>query len=154
VPFRVCHPFSARRTQLLDVLEHAGWRLKRYAIVHGDGAFDAPRFAPGRALALAALPSPAVAAERPGVGLLIEHQGNGVDYEVLAWWDRENELPLRVFVREEELWRPARGAESICVWDLEVLGAERDAYVASVLGPGGPDLAAYLAASAPEGARP
>jgi len=146
--FRVCSPFAPRRTRLLGVVEHAGWRLKRYAIVHGDGPFDEPRFAGGRALALGALPAEAVAPERPGIGILIEHQGNDADYAVLAWWDRENELPLRVFVRDGELWRPARGAESICVWDLEVLGTERDAYVRTVLAAGGPDLAAYLASSA------
>ena len=70
------------------------------------------------------------------MGFVIEHQAIGIDYLVLAWWDRENELPLRIFVRERDAqaaWRTARGGESVCVWDLEVIGAERDAYIATVL---------------------
>jgi hypothetical protein len=72
---------------------------------------------------------------------------------VLAWWDNENELPLRVFVRELEgdsQWRAARGVESFCVWDLQVIAFERDAYVATLLA-GSPDVAgatrAYLGAA-------
>jgi hypothetical protein len=56
---------------------------------------------------------------------------------VLGWWDRDNELPLRVFVRDTadgEGWRAARGSESVCVWDLQVIWAEREAYVATVMG--------------------
>lgn len=80
----------------------------------------------------------------------MEHRGAGADYVVLGWWDRENELPTRVVVREhasEAPWRPARASESFCVWDLQVIGFERDAYVSTVLAPdAGPDaVEAYLA---------
>ncbi len=122
----------------------SGWRLKRYDIWHGDAVFDAGRFEAGTALALAELPAPAVTEMRPGVGFLVAHQGSGMDYLVLGWWDRENELPLRVFVRADDggTWRPAHGSESVCVWDLQVIAHERDAYVETVLGGG--TVAAYL----------
>lgn len=58
------------------------------------------------------------------------------------------ELPLRNFVREFEstAWRAAREAESIRVWDLDVIRFERDAYVRCVLAdPAAPDLDDYLA---------
>ena len=138
-----CTPFEPRTTTRQGLVATAGWRLKHWRIVYGDGPFDDARFAAGRAMAMAALPRPAVTDERPGVGFLIEHQGNATDYVVLGWWDRQNELPLRVFVRDGE-WRPARDSESVCVWDLEVIWREREAYVTRVLRPEGPDLAAYL----------
>ena len=115
------------------LIAHNDWTLKSWTIVYGTAPFDASRFVEGRALALTVLPIPAQTDERPGVGFLIEHQGNTVDYIVLGWWDRENELPLRVFVRDGGPWRPAQGSESICVWDLQVIWNERTAYVASFL---------------------
>jgi hypothetical protein len=125
----------------------AGYRIKLYSISADGAPISWPAFADGLRLALGALPRPAVTPERPGVGFVIAHKGRG-DYAVLAWWDRENELPLRVFVRPVGAgarWRPARESESVCVWDLEVVAHERDAYVETVLGPGAHDkVRAYL----------
>jgi hypothetical protein len=144
-------PFCPRPTVLLEPIVRDGWRLKQYSIVFGDSAFNRPRFDSGLTAAFAALPSPATTPGRPGVGFVILHQGRDVDYIVLAWWDRENELPLRVFVRERAAgkpWRPARGSESVCVWDLQVLSAERDAYVETVMGGSADGVDTYLARSA------
>lgn len=129
-------PFIARPIRYAGITEVEGFRLKRYIILYGGGPFRDVAFEAGMKLAQESLPRPAVNAERPGVGFAIAHQGNGVDYLVLAWWDNENELPLRVFVRPqtpEGEWRPARGGESVCVWDLEVIGFERNAYVKTLL---------------------
>lgn len=129
--------YQPRPITPLDPVTHGDWTLKSYSIVYGPHAFDPSRFTDGRRLALACLPTPAVTPERLGVGFLIEHQGRDVDYLVLGWWDRENELPLRVFVcdpADGDGWRPARGSESVCVWDLQVIWAEREAYVWTVLG--------------------
>ena len=106
-------------------------------------------FEEGIALAARALPLPAVATGRPGAAFVVAHAGRSMLYVVLGWWDHENELPLRVWVRpagEEGTWRPAEGSESFCVWDLQVLWFEREAYVATVLAEGHPDpVRAYLA---------
>ena len=129
-------PYAARRIAPLARLSVDDWELKRYSVSHTGQVFDEARFSGGVALARAVLPQPARTAERPGVGFLVLHQGNGIDYTVLAWWDRENELPLRVFVCERpgsNAWRAARDSESICVWDLQVIWAEREAYVGTVL---------------------
>ena len=127
-------PYAPRRIVQNDKLSADGWDLKRYSITLPESVIEPARFEEARRLALAALPAPARTAHRLGVGFLVEHQGDGVDYCVLGWWDRENELPIRVFVAEPGArWRPARGSESICVWDLEVIAAERAAYIATVL---------------------
>lgn len=140
-------PFAPRRVQALPLRRAGGWRLKTYSIAYGAGAPDGPGFEPGVDAALRALPSPDEARGCPGLGMLILHQGRTGDYVVLAWWDRENELPVRVFVRRDraEAWRAARGDESFCVWDLEVLWAERQAWVETMLTPGGGGAEAYLA---------
>ena len=135
------HPFHPRPIQPLGLTSVGEWRLKRYTIVRhtapdSESHGEWPDFEPGRRLAHAALPSPVHAAGRVGVGFFIEHRGNGADYIVLGWWDRENELPVRVFVRDHSpgaAWRAARGSESFCVWDLQVVAFERDAYVGTVL---------------------
>jgi len=56
-------------------------------------------------------------------------------------------------LRSSSGWRPANDSESVCVWDLEVLWRERQAYVATVLRPGGSDIEAYLATDAVHGGR-
>ena len=144
-----CAPYAERRTTFDGVIEVGAWRLKRYTIVDGD-AFDAEAFADATAFCRYALPSPARDALRPGVGVLIRHEGRTMRYLVLCWWDNENELPMRVWVQPtggDACWRRAAVRESVCVWDMLALTQEREAYVRHVLGrDGGPDLAAYLEA--------
>jgi len=143
-------PFSARPIEYLGLVQHQDWRLKFYSIVYGQALLDRSDFGRGFRLVLHHLPQPAQTDERAGVGFLIAHQGRGASYAVLCWWDQENELPIKVAVRrpdERGGWRPARGRESICVWDLEVIAFERQAYVETLLAGGDPATAAeaYLA---------
>jgi len=140
--------FAPRRIEFHELRNYGYWRLKLYSVVYGHGPVDLERFEPGFARAEASLPLPAVTRERPGVGFLIAHQGKTADYLILGWWDHENELPLRVSVNRhgrEARWRAAEGSESICVWDLEILWAERQAYIDTVLSADGSDVAGYLA---------
>ena len=142
------HPFAPRRIEFHGLRSVAGWRLKLYSVVYGEPALDWDALSPGIALAEAVLPQPAVTPTRPGVGFLIAHQGRGCNYVVLGWWDRENELPLRIFVSPDarpQSWRPNQSTESVCVWDLEIVWAEREAYVATVLHRDGCDVEGYLA---------
>jgi hypothetical protein len=105
-------------------------------------------FEEGLTLACPTLPAPAVTNQRPGVGFGILHQGRGVSYLVLVWWDRENELFSRTFWRPygaDSNWRLGTAGETACVWDLQVLWFEREAYLRHVLARAGlPDLDGYL----------
>jgi hypothetical protein len=143
-------PYTPRPTSRRDDIRRAGWTLKRYDICATTLPIDESVYAEGLALALAALPQPPKTSTRPGLGFLICHQGRDVHYIVLIWWDNENELFQRVFVRTFEpdaSWRDAAGGASFCVWDTEIIAAERDAYVRHVLAES-PDLDAYLTATA------
>ena len=130
-------PYAPRPIRCLGIDTVAGFALRRWWIdLYEDAAPYLEDWLPALALAEAALPNES-SASRPGVGFLILHRGRGADYLVLGWWDRENELPLRVFVRypgsDDADWRAARGGESVCVWDLEVVARERAIYVATYL---------------------
>jgi hypothetical protein len=141
-------PFAPRHIGFHGLRTPGSWRLKLYSVQYAPGSIDWPGFAPGLSLAEAQLPQPAVTAARPGVGFLIAHQGRTSKYAVLGWWDQENELPLRVLVSPDgrrQGWRRSGDSESICVWDLEIIWAERQAYVGTILCPGVGDITAYLA---------
>jgi hypothetical protein len=139
-------PYRSRPRRFLGIEQRAGYRLKCYAISH-DGQWPGADWQPALARLCARLPRPACGPGRPGVGLLILHRGRGADYAVLGWWQRDNELPLRLQVRENGAgWRAARDGESVCVWDLELIAFERDAYVSTLLSEAGdPDAIGYLA---------
>lgn len=126
--------FVPRDIMFRGVVDKRGWSLKSYSVEAGDRPFDVPGFDMGVDLALAALPAPAPDIGRPGLGFLISHQGLGVDYLILAWWSNENELPIRTWVRSSgERWRPAVEGESVCVWDLEVVWEERQAWIGTMM---------------------
>jgi hypothetical protein len=128
-------PFAARPIRFLGVNEQFGYRLKTYSITYGESPLNGATFERGMAMATRELPVPAYDVGRPGLGFVICHQGRTGDYIILCWWDRENELPIRVFVRDDRSWRPAQGSESVCAWDLEVIWHERCAYVETMLKP-------------------
>ena len=140
-------PYEPRTICSHGVLTVEAYRLKTYTISHDGSAIDLDQFTQGIELAAAILPRPGHAEGRPGVGFLIGHRGKGVDYVVIGWWDRENELPVRVFVRKQNgPWRAAAPSESFCVWDLEVIWHERQAYIDTLLSGGGLSTTeAYLA---------
>lgn len=137
-------PYEQRQIRFLELRERNGCTLKLYSVVFGDSDFDMARFVTGLEIATSEIPTADASIGRPGVGFAILHQGNTVDYVVVAWWDRENELPLRVFVRESEAWRPAGSSESFCVWDLEIVWFERNAYLQSILCDRGASIVNYL----------
>lgn len=139
-------PFAPRAAAFHGIVERAGHRLKAYSVRYADPPVDWEAHREGIELALATLPEADPAGGRPGLGFIIVHRGRAAEYVVLAWWDRQNELPTRVFVRNEGPWRPAGPSESFCVWDLELFAAERDAYVETVLGDG--TVEEYLARQA------
>jgi len=147
--FHVSVPFSQRACTFDGLHDHNSWRIKLYSVLYGEEPASGDTFTDGEELALAALPCPAISSGRPGLAVLIRHQGRGMNYVVLFWWDRENELPIHVFVDKGKGWRTAEGSESVCVWDLEIIWAERNAYVDHMLSNShAPNFEAYLQTTA------
>jgi hypothetical protein len=147
--FVLSEPYAPRPIRFLGVHAHAGYRIKVYSITCGSEPLDRGMYDACLAIALDDLPHPTVTQHRPGVGFAIFHQGRGWHYLVLSWWDNQNELPQRVWVRERDhpnaTWRRAEPHQSICVWDLQVIWFEREMYVKHVLSRDAANIDAYIA---------
>lgn len=139
--------FGQRPVRHEGLREMAGYRMKVYSVRYGSAELERGLYEEAMGLAESVLPRPAVMAGRYGVGFVIWHQGRGMHYLVMNWWARENELPGRIWVREfgSAGWRPAAADESVCVWDLEIIWFERNAFVEEVLSKERADVGAYLA---------
>lgn len=75
----------------------------------------------------------------------IFHEGASVPYLVLAWWGNDNELFTSVSALLDSAWVEDPARFSFCLWDLEVMWFERNAFVKHVYCER-PDLGAYRAA--------
>jgi hypothetical protein len=147
ISFHITEKFQPRSVQFHEACEFSGWLMKIYSVVYGDNLFEWKVFEEFLPTALSTLPQPAVTESRPGVGFVIAHQGRGMNYLILNWWDNENELFNRVFKRtfgNGEHWHLATEGETTCVWDLEVIWFEREAYVNTVLKADSQNIQFYL----------
>jgi hypothetical protein len=144
-------PYAPRPITALGLETIDGWRIKVYGI-----AYDRPT--PRRELvdaalevAAARLPHPAVTWCHHGAAFLGVHDGRGVNFVFVDWWQHENELQHHVYLSPSDTPAALRPAAAdvdpiACAWDLHVLAHERDAWVRHVLArPGEPDLDAYCA---------
>ncbi len=145
--------YQPRSIGFRGVVEHAGWRLKSYDVAFSAGTPFCPGFEEGVARALAMLPQPAVTNDSPGLGVLIRHAGCGSNYVVAGGWTNQNELLLFVVAsaaESPERWEYDPRRFSVCVWDLQIVWHEREAYVRHVLSPvDGPNPSRYLKDAAP-----
>ena len=143
-------PYAPRAVRCLDVWATDGWRLKVYGIAY-RGETPRPELIEAAKLqAASSLPRPATGGGRYGVGFLGIHDGFEANLVFVDWWADENELHHKVFLSPSSLprrLRPTRPLElTACVWDLAVIGFERDAWVKAVLRqPSGTNLDRYLA---------
>jgi len=135
-------PYLARKIEPLSAWEFSGWQLKRYGIEFSGTTSPADIFERAYSRVASWLPPRATTADRPGVGWMLEHRGKTMDYLVVGWWDNENELRMKIWVTDQGEWREAL-TESFCVWDMQVMAFERDAFVATLLQPK-PDIEAYM----------
>ncbi|MFC4260010.1 hypothetical protein ACFOZ5_13300 [Marinobacter lacisalsi] len=74
----------------------------------------------------------------------IFHDGAGMAYLVLCWWGNDNELFNSVSVLTGEGWVEDPSRFSFCLWDLEVIWHERNAFI-DTLYSGRPDIQQYRA---------
>jgi hypothetical protein len=63
---------------------------------------------------------------------VIFHDGAGCDYLVLVWWANDNELFTSVSVKTEGKWVEDPNKYSFCLYDLEILWAERNIYIKTI----------------------
>ena len=147
---RLREAYAPRPVRFLELWEAAGWRLKVYGIAYGRALPRAELVAAAKKVAEERLrESAAGGAETYGVGFLGVHDGRTANFVFVDWWAEENELHHHVYVSPTDspgaLEYVTPTGLAACVWDLRVLGFERQAWLDTVLrNPDGPDLEAYL----------
>ncbi len=141
-------PFRPRPVSFLELWEHGAWRLKVYGLstVHQQPPPELVRAAKDAAASL--LPAKSEASDTYGVGFIVVHEGRNTNHVSIDWWVQENELEHHVYrssIAEPAALQPEDSSVAGCVWDLQVIWFERNAWVEKVLGNAlGADLDAYL----------
>lgn len=125
-----------------------GWRLKAYSIAHGTEQASHALIEAARDLTRERLPS-GIGSSNYGVGFVGIHQGRTSNFVFVDWWAEENELHHHVYVsaktRPEAFECKTGTGLAACVWDLALMAFEREAWVETVLKPGGAlNLEGYL----------
>jgi hypothetical protein len=148
---QVSELYQNREIRLIERRPIGGWRMKLYGISCAAGGPDPRLVASAIRLAAGVLPEPAVTPTRYGVGFMGVHEGRGSNLVFVDWWARENELHHHAWVSPEREFQhfdyvtPAGLAA--CVWDLAVIGFERQAWIDAVLAAPHPDFNRYLDAA-------
>ena len=84
-------------------------------------------------VASSTLPAPATEAARYGAAFVTFHRAEMFNQIIVDWWERVNELRHHVFKSLPE--RPyafeeiTASGEAFCIWELRVIGFERDAWL-------------------------
>lgn len=145
----LAEPYATRAVVSLPLWRVDGWRVKTYGIAYRGNTPRPALVDAARAVAADALPRPATAQGRYGVGFLGVRDRRDACFVYLDWWADENELHHHTFLApsdEPGALAPCTGTGfTACVWDLALICHERQAWVDTVLdNPAGPDLDAYL----------
>ncbi|HYH08159.1 MAG TPA: isochorismatase [Thermoanaerobaculia bacterium] len=146
----IAEVYRSRVIEPLPLWEPDGWRIKPYVIRYGDaGAGAVDVVAVARETLVARLP-PIGDTDHYGVGFAGLHFGRTANFIFIDWWACENELHHHVFVSSlasPSAFRDATASGlAACVWDLELIWFERQAWTRHALGPPGQrSVAAYLA---------
>lgn len=140
--------YEPRPIRFLELWEESGWRLKVYGIAFGRPLPRPELVAASKRVARRRLSESAGDQKNYGVGFLGVHDGRTANFVFVDWWAEENELHHHVYVspvdRPEALEYVTPTGLVACVWDLRVLGFEREAWIDAVLKSPVPDLEAYL----------
>lgn len=143
---KISHEFRPRPARFLGIEEFGDWRMKVYGLTAEHQRLLPELITEAKKLARNVVPQ--TLSDEYGVGFIGVHCGRDSNFVFIDWWANENELHHHVFCSSLEqpldLRRAAEGV-SACVWDLQVIWFERNAWVDKVLNNArGPDLDAYL----------
>jgi hypothetical protein len=142
-------PFRPRPVQFLEVWEEAGWRMKVYSICYNRQHPRPELVEAARRVVRQHLSATPADANAYGVGFVGIHDGRRKNFVFVGWWAEENELYQHLYVSPAD--QPGKleyvtpSGLSACVFDLQLVWFERNAWVEKVLAnPAGPDIDAYL----------
>jgi hypothetical protein len=140
-------PYVPRTIQFVELHDQQGWRLKVYSILYPDKILNPQLIETAKKTALGFLPD----STEPGhysAGFISVHQGKSYDFVTVGYWTYSTEL------RHQSYMKASSGSSELemittelssDVWDIRLLGLERDAWVSEVLTASTPSVEKYLA---------
>ncbi|PXV52876.1 hypothetical protein SAMN04487785_106222 [Dyella jiangningensis] len=114
--------------------------LKVYTIAATSVPVDVTRYLPR----LHAMKQARPIAWRSTPAFAICHEAANARYLVLGWWGNDNEMFIAVAAQDATGWVEDLSRYSFCLWDMEVMWHERNAFVETMYG-AVPSLEAYRA---------
>lgn len=114
--------------------------IKVYAITATDESVELAAYLPR----LAEMKQVKAVTWRNTPAFAICHDGSTARYLTLGWWGNDNEMFVAVAVSQPAGWVEDLSRYSFCLWDMEVMWHERNAFVRHMYG-ATPDLDAYRA---------
>jgi hypothetical protein len=139
-------PYRPRTLQFVELYEQQGWKLKIYSILHPDKTLNPGLIETAKQTALEFLPD-STEPGHYGAGFISVHQGKSYDFVTVAYWTYSTELRHQSYMKAST---PSSDLEMITtelssdVWDIRLLGHERDAWVSEVLTSSSPSVERYL----------
>jgi len=137
--------YFPRPTQFQGIIDVAGWRLKHYLMTTNSEPLPDQTDLAARNIIAATLASEAP--DELGVGFVIVHQGAEAVWLLIDMWrgDIICQRGFRAELDDPSTFVPIEvGGPTVCIWELEVFGFERDALITHILRPDVPDIEAYL----------
>jgi hypothetical protein len=141
--------YKTRSIHFLGLWELNQWKLKTYGISYTGDPVSQILVDAAEKIARERLSKSAVDTNHYSIGFIGIHEGKTGNFIFIDWWADENELHHHVYVSSQE--KPEAfeymtpSGLTACVWDLFVIGHERDAWVDCVLKQHGePGFECYL----------
>ena len=137
--------FELRKISLHRMQKWQDWDFKIYQIQAAGKEVEWGTYEKGVEALISQLVNRDAMVASSRVGYIIFHEGSSMHYLVACAWGNDNELfvEVRVFIDGE--WRKSE-EYSFCLYDMEVMWFERNAYVSSLYS-GNPDREQYLKTS-------
>lgn len=143
--------YELRPVRFHDIWEFDEWTLKVYTITYSGQEPGSLLLETAYEVTERRLRTSAAGTNHYGLGFVGIHAGKTGNFVFVDWWADENELHHHVYISPSS--QPAKlqyvtpTGLAACVWDLYLIGHERNAWVEHVLKRfPEPDLQGYLAA--------
>ncbi len=138
---------TKRRIQFVELHSIGAWTLKVYSINYRHQNPDMHLLEKAKDLAGKSLPR--VSENIYGFGFIVLHEGQMENSISINWWQDNNLLRHHDFVTtlndDFSFSDLPDNVHSTCIWDLQLISFEKDAWVKQVLQKSIPDIEAYLA---------
>ncbi|SFJ18382.1 hypothetical protein [Thermoflavimicrobium dichotomicum] len=142
-------PYQKRAIMFLELWNPGDWNIKVYGITSPSRDLDKTLIKAAKDTIASILPRQATGEGRHGVGFMGIHAADDGNFLFADWWWNENELYHYSFIASPGsivFHNVTPTGRMFCIWELYVLGYEREAWIRSVLSNDSPDMKQYLQA--------